>query len=229
MTSETSGAVRMGSRNIVTPLDDCGNLQTVYDGDSNLSTSFTGVKGDALTLTTDPDGAPGALDLIRSFENTLNLPNGPDEIGSVDRAGDWCLSHGLPPVADGSELRRLLEFREALREVLYANNGEGDAAAAWDAVRPYAGSARFSLEVDSRRSLALRPANPKSEGAIAALLAIVYQALLDKTWSRLRACRKASCRFAYYDRTKNGSRSWCSMATCGNQEKAARRRLRERH
>jgi predicted RNA-binding Zn ribbon-like protein len=49
------------------------------------------------------------------------------------------------------------------------------------------------------------------------------------TWARLRACRKATCRFAYYDRTKNGSRAWCSMSTCGNQEKAQRRRQRERH
>jgi predicted RNA-binding Zn ribbon-like protein len=61
-----------------------------------------------------------------------------------------------------------------------------------------------------------------------ALLARVHDALLEGTWPRLRACRKATCRYAYYDRTKNASRAWCSMATCGNQAKAQRRRHRER-
>jgi predicted RNA-binding Zn ribbon-like protein len=74
----------------------------------------------------------------------------------------------------------------------------------------------------------LRPLGTGSSATIAALLAIVYDAISEGTWSRLRACRKSSCRFAYYDRSKNASRAWCSMTTCGNREKAQRRRQRER-
>jgi predicted RNA-binding Zn ribbon-like protein len=174
------------------------------------------------------DNAPGALDLVRRFENTVELPNGPDELGSVEAAAGWCLSHGLPPVGDAAELERLRGFREAVRDVLFANNGEGELAVAWDGLRPFVNAAHLALGVDAVRGLELRPARPESEGAIAALLAVAYEALLDGTWSRLRACRKSSCRFAYYDHTKNGSRAWCSMATCGNQAKAQRRRQRER-
>ncbi len=176
----------------------------------------------------DSDNAPGALDLVRRFVNTVGLPNGPDELGSLERAAGWCLSYGLPPVAGQGELDRLRSFREALRDVLFANNGEGDVASAWDGLRPFVSAAHLALGVDAVRGLKLRPGRPESEGAIATLLAVVYEALLDRTWPRLRACRKGSCRFAYYDHTKNGSRAWCSMATCGNQAKAQRRRQRQR-
>ena len=64
--------------------------------------------------------------------------------------------------------------------------------------------------------------------AVASMLALVYDALGEGTWQRMRACRKSSCKFAYYDRSKNGSRAWCSMAVCGNREKAQRRRSRDR-
>ena len=81
------------------------------------------------------------------------------------------------------------------------------------------------LSINPNYGLELKP---QDKGPIASLLAIVYESQLLGSWSRLRACRKASCRFAYYDRTKNGSRAWCSMATCGNQAKAQRRRQRNR-
>jgi predicted RNA-binding Zn ribbon-like protein len=79
------------------------------------------------------------------------------------------------------------------------------------------------------RQPALQPAGAGAERAIAIMLGIVYDAISAGTWSRLRACRKSSCRFAYYDRSKNRSRAWCDMAVCGNREKAQRRRSRERH
>jgi len=175
------------------------------------------------------DEAPGALEIVRLFENTLNLPDGPDELDSVDRATAWCRRYGLPVPPDGSALVRLREFREALRDVLYANNGDGAREPAWEGLRVYARSVRLNLSVDSPRGLGLRPDGEGADRAIASLLALVYEALVTGTWARLRACRKATCRFAYYDRTKNGSRAWCSMLTCGNQEKAQRRRQRERH
>ncbi len=173
--------------------------------------------------------APGALDLIRHFENTVDLLDGADLLDGLEHASQWCLSHGLPHVTNTASLERLRNFREALRDVLFANNHEADHRTAWEGLRPFVSSARLDLTIDPERGLGLKPAQEATETAIASLLAVVYEALLDGTWSRLRACRKASCRFAYYDHTKNGSRAWCSMASCGNQAKAQRRRQRERH
>jgi predicted RNA-binding Zn ribbon-like protein len=174
------------------------------------------------------DEAPGRLELLRLFENTIELPDGPDQLDLPERAATWCRRHGLPAISSGPELERLREFREAVRNVLYANNGEAESERAWEGLRRFLGSARLALRLDRDCGLGLEPAEAGSDATIASLLAIVYDALLAGTWPRLRACRKGTCRFAYYDHTKNGSRSWCSMATCGNQAKAQRRRDRER-
>lgn len=171
------------------------------------------------------DLAPGGLELVRRFVNTIELPSGPDELDTVENARAWCLSHGLAPARNEEHLRLLREFRETLRDLLFANTGEGDAPSAWERLRPFLASTRLSLAVSPARGLEL---SPEDKGPIASLLAVVYESQLLGTWYRLRACRKPSCRFAYYDRTKNASRAWCSMATCGNQAKAQRRRERAR-
>ncbi len=171
------------------------------------------------------DLAPGGLELVRRFVNTVELPGGPDELASLENARGWCLSHGLAPPQNQAHLQLLRDFREALRDLLFANNGEGDAHSAWERLRPFLASTRLGLAVSPDRGLELLP---EDKGPIASLLGTVYESQLLGTWSRLRACRKSSCRFAYYDRTKNASRAWCSMATCGNQAKAQRRRQRER-
>ncbi len=174
------------------------------------------------------DEAPGRLELVRLFENSVELPDGPDQLELPEGAAAWCARHGLPPVSGREGAKRLREFREALREVLFANNGEADAAAAWKRLRPYAGAARLGMALDVSHGLALTGCGSNEEFVISSLLAAVHDAIVAGTWSRLRACRKNTCQFAYYDHTKNGSRAWCSMATCGNQAKAQRRRVRER-
>ena len=59
------------------------------------------------------------------------------------------------------------------------------------------------------------------------MLAIVFRAMEDGTWARLKACREDTCQWAFYDRSKNRSATWCSMAVCGNRAKA--RTYRQRH
>ena len=39
---------------------------------------------------------------------------------------------------------------------------------------------------------------------------------------RLRQCRDDDCGWLFLDRTKNGSRVWCSSADCGNRTRARR-------
>ena len=46
------------------------------------------------------------------------------------------------------------------------------------------------------------------------------------TWERLKVCRQESCRWAFYDNTKNRSGVWCNMASCGNRAKARAYRAR---
>lgn len=41
---------------------------------------------------------------------------------------------------------------------------------------------------------------------------------------RLRVCAADDCDWLFYDTTRNQSRKWCDMATCGNRAKMARHR-----
>jgi predicted RNA-binding Zn ribbon-like protein len=52
--------------------------------------------------------------------------------------------------------------------------------------------------------------------------------LLGGERTRLRSCGNPACVLYFYDRTRNGSRRFCSAATCGNRVKAARRYQRLR-
>jgi predicted RNA-binding Zn ribbon-like protein len=42
----------------------------------------------------------------------------------------------------------------------------------------------------------------------------------------VKICPAADCRWAFFDHSRNRSRTWCSMRVCGNREKA--RAWRER-
>ena len=51
----------------------------------------------------------------------------------------------------------------------------------------------------------------------------VATALLE----RMKACRADDCRWAFLDTSKNRSRAWCSMESCGNRAKV--HTYRQRH
>lgn len=45
--------------------------------------------------------------------------------------------------------------------------------------------------------------------------------------ARLRECAGPDCSWLFLDTSKNGSRHWCDMRTCGNRAKARRHRARQ--
>ncbi len=171
---------------------------------------------------------PDRLNVIHAFLNTVEIERARDPLRGPDALGDWCRSAGFG-CADllDSELDRLRAFREALRAVAAANAGEGDARAAWRALEPFAYQSRLSIRIDGARPR-LVPDGQGVESMIAALLAIVHDAVVAGTWVRLKACAEHNCRWAFFDRSKNLKGTWCSMAVCGNRNKARRRRAREK-
>ena len=50
--------------------------------------------------------------------------------------------------------------------------------------------------------------------------------LTSETLSRVRQCAGATCSWLFLDETKNRSRRWCEMASCGNLAKVRRHRER---
>jgi len=164
-----------------------------------------------------PNAAPEPLRLVQTFVNTVNL----------ERSDDWLVrwfdEHGLPEPS-AQELARARVVREAIRELLYANNRqpvEGDPKAVLNSA---ADAASFSLDFAAE---ALVPRAAGVDGIVGRVLAVAFGAMSEGTWQRLKACRNHHCRWAFYDYSKNRSASWCSMQLCGNRRKI--RAYRERH
>jgi len=72
----------------------------------------------------------------------------------------------------------------------------------------------------------LEPEAAGALGALGRLVATLYVAMQSPEWDRLKLCDSDSCRWVFYDRSKNHSSRWCTMASCGNREKARRFRAR---
>lgn len=56
----------------------------------------------------------------------------------------------------------------------------------------------------------------------------VWRLFEDEDLNRLRQCDDGDCGWLFLDRSKNGSRRWCSSADCGNRARA-RRHYQRRH
>jgi predicted RNA-binding Zn ribbon-like protein len=173
--------------------------------------------------------APGQLELVREFVNSVDLESGKDRLASPPELVGWLAERELLAAgtrAGAEDLVRALELREALRALLLANN-EGDrdeqATALIDAAAERAG---LRLRFEPSGEAALKPSSPGVDGALGRLLAIVAESMREGSWRRLKACRNDSCRWAFYDASKNRSGAWCSMAVCGNRAKV--RAFRER-
>jgi predicted RNA-binding Zn ribbon-like protein len=172
--------------------------------------------------------APGDLEIVRAFVNTVEIDQSTDPLTADDTLAEWCTKSANCAGISEEDLGRLRRFREGLRAVLEANAGDGDAAERWRALQPYAARAGYKMAITAGGGPALEPQGSGADAAIGRILSIAYDAIRSGTWTRLKACRKNSCRWAFYDKSKNGSGAWCSMKVCGNRAKAERRRAREK-
>lgn len=172
--------------------------------------------------------APGRLDQVRAFLNTVDFEEDVDPLAGPDRLAGWLAQAYPGRHIDEEGLAALRAFREALRLGAQAHAGHADAGEASEALQPFLAQARFALRMAESEPPVLCAAGEGVQGIVSELLAIVYDATAAGTWQRLKACRKSSCRWAFYDGSKNGSGTWCDMAVCGNRVKAQRRRAREK-
>ena len=173
-------------------------------------------------------GAPAELELVRAFVNTADIEQGTEELDSVDALAAWMGEHGLDPAGDLDEedLETAVAFREGLRGLLLANGGAELTGAAVEGVRRGAEWGTLRIEVDERGRASQQPSCSGSGVLYARLLAIMAAAQERGEWERLKVCPADDCRWAFYDRSRNRSRNWCSMEVCGNRAKT--RAYRER-
>jgi predicted RNA-binding Zn ribbon-like protein len=74
----------------------------------------------------------------------------------------------------------------------------------------------------------LEPAGTGAGVMLGRVLAAMVLAEREGTWERVKICREDTCQVAFFDRSKNHSKTWCSMGVCGNRNKTRSYRSRRR-
>jgi predicted RNA-binding Zn ribbon-like protein len=166
--------------------------------------------------------APPHLRLVQDLVNTVDREHVVEALDGPQGLGEWLALRDLAPGArvTDRDLRRALELREALRSLLLANNGEPDDPAARAVLAAVARRGGLQADFGPGATAALVPSRDGVDGALAAIVAVAFTAIVDGSWARLKACPRDVCRWAFYDRSPANRATWCSMQVCGNRVKA---------
>jgi predicted RNA-binding Zn ribbon-like protein len=173
--------------------------------------------------------APGELERVRAFVNTWDAEHGTDDIVSADALRGWLAEQGLleqDARVTAADHRRAVGVREALRATLRAHHGHPDEECAQDVLCDASHRAKLQVLFDDNGNSRLEPSAPGVDGAVGRLLTIAHEADRDGHWGRLKICPADDCQWAFYDRSRNRSATWCDMKVCGNRHKV--REYRER-
>ncbi|MFI0370981.1 CGNR zinc finger domain-containing protein [Actinomadura sp. 1N219] len=149
------------------------------------------------------------LDLL----NSRPLVNGEEQDALGDPAGGtrWAREHG----GEGSpaELALLREARDILRDVV---KGESPPTA----LSPLLEGVHQTPELTSD---GLRwKVNTPPHARLAVEMVLAWAATEKQLPGRLRPCANDECQLFLLDRSRANRARWCSMAACGNREKARR-------
>jgi predicted RNA-binding Zn ribbon-like protein len=195
-----------------------------------------------------------SLDLVNTVDWTSRGP-ARDRIGSYGRLLEWALGASIIDEAAASRLERQAFIRQrdaalaldraralrwTLRRLTSAMAGDDRAGTSVrlpleelnEFIADVYGHARLVTTAPSRRDRppALSWAWERDSDRLDRILWPVVRGAAELLGSadaaRLRVCAGDDCGWIYVDRSRNGLRRWCEMATCGTVEKSRRRRDR---
>lgn len=152
--------------------------------------------------------------ILEELLNTLDVDAGTDALADADTAATWLAHQGRPGTVTAADLELARSVRAALRGQL----GEPPAPLP-----------------DVPITVVLDDHGPRVVGTGSAMRAVLGDALGEAVtlratgdWARLKTCALDSCRWVFFDHSKNRSGRWCSMSGCGNKAKTAAYRARRR-
>ena len=190
------------------------------------------------TLRYGIDAAPGGLALVQDLVNTAAA--GPRERDLLDRPEtaltwwdeartSWEAATRRTPgelVLTTTDLDGLRTFRNALRLVVTRNNsGDDDTSdrGAWSLPQ-----ATVQLRLGDDGQVRVEPRDSGWRAIASVALIEVMEAQRLDTWRRLKTCHETLCRAVFYDRSRNNSRVWHDVHTCGNAVNLRAYRARQR-
>ena len=178
----------------------------------------------------EPGEAPGSLRFIEEFVNSVELPDGEDHLSTIAGAQRWLAARDVDAEGlDESARTELVTLREAFRDLLEANAGHPVPSEAMNLIMQRLNDTRLAVVITEQGAHAHPAPDERGEKQfLGKLSAAMITASVYGTWQRLKICRNDECRWAFYDRSKNGGRVWCSMQSCGCQSKSRAYRARKR-
>jgi predicted RNA-binding Zn ribbon-like protein len=84
------------------------------------------------------------------------------------------------------------------------------------------------LHTDRSRAAWTWSDDPHLDRVLWPVLRSAGELLTSDELGRVRECASETCAWLFLDRSRNASRRWCDMTTCGNRDKVRRHRERQR-
>ena len=179
------------------------------------------------------------LDLINTLDNRPVPDRRQELVPTYLDLLDWALQAGGVSPVQHAALRREAESRPreasavreravSLRECLYRmfsaivrnRRAQGDDLRT---LNTYLGEALAHLELHPARGgygLGWPQNAPRLDSVLWPIARSASELLTSDDLKYVRECGDGTCRWLFVDRTKNHSRRWCDMKTCGNRMKA---------
>ncbi|MGW4287684.1 CGNR zinc finger domain-containing protein [Streptomyces sp. NPDC004673] len=159
------------------------------------------------------------MDTLLDLLNSRPLIDGREVDALADPADGrrWAREHG----GDGSlaELASLREARDVLRDIVTGERPPEALEPLLDGVQRIPQVAEEGLRWTLRTP-------PHARLAVEVILA--WADIEERMPGRLRPCANTACQLFLLDRSRANRARWCSMAVCGNREKARRHYERTR-
>lgn len=182
-----------------------------------------------LVNTVDWRGTPDPSDRLRTYGDLVSWGEESDlltneEAARLRRAGE------LAPSRAAAALRRARELREAIHRLALATRGPlrdddlGSLNVTLQRIR-----ARPVLELADDTVVARWTCSSRDGDLLLGRIAgSAFTLFSSSERSRVRRCGSVECGWLFIDRSRDGTRRWCSMEDCGNREKARRHYARTR-
>jgi predicted RNA-binding Zn ribbon-like protein len=177
-------------------------------------------------------GGDPTLDFLNTIHD-WTVPDARDYIPAFPDAVRFAAAAGLVSEAEARrlgtrpvrrEVRRLRQLRARLERIFRATvSGMAPPPADIERLAREAAEAARRAQLQISRRRLVRVIEVETVGAASLRLRIVDAAialLTSERMGRVKAC--PSCGWFFLDTSKNRSRRWCSMATCGSSAKAKR-------
>jgi predicted RNA-binding Zn ribbon-like protein len=173
----------------------------------------------------DEAHVPDAARLLRDFINTREPQVDEESLATPEDLQSWLAERRLLPPDSRlatTDLAAAVTVREGLRALLLEHAGHGGEAAATTALNQVLAEVPLRMTFDPSGYHLVGAADTPIAQAVGRLADAIRQSSEEGSWPRLKVCARDSCRWAFYDASRNQVRRWCSMAGCGNQSKMRR-------